>query len=141
MSVDAVNSLIRSLFYGESQASLAGGPKSEYAYRLLHNYPGSFDRAAFLECAAADVLTAGAKSTYSVVPELDTLALDPAWVGPPAGKSKDWIFAGKKPSGVTYILTVDSTYTAPDGQQQVSKDQVHVTILGGVAYYYSGACG
>jgi hypothetical protein len=79
--------------------------------------------------------------TEESVPEIDTLAPDPHLGSPPRAKGEaDWLFAGKKPQGQTYIVTVDYTYTYADGQQQTQEEQVHVTIWDGIAYFYSSAC-
>jgi hypothetical protein len=131
--------MVRTLFYGESQAyqnSLTAGQ----AYDLAHDYPGSVGPRRFLACSATfNAQYPGA--TASFVPEIDTLAPDPLWVGPPQGKGEvDWLFAGQKPNGETYILTLDTTWTTAAGAQSASKDQVHVTIWNGVAYFYVTAC-
>jgi hypothetical protein len=131
--------MVRTLYYGESQAYRSSLKQGD-AYVLAHDYPGSIDNRKYHACAATfDAQNAGA--TVSSVPEIDTLAPDPNWVGPPERKGEvDWLFAGKKPNGQTYILTIDWTYTAASGQQQTSKVQGHVTIWNGTAYYYVPAC-
>jgi len=131
--------MVRTLYYGESQA-YGRSEKQGFTYDLAHDYPGSERRSKFLACAAkAEAQYPG--DTISEVPEIDTIAPDPTWVGPPRAKGDvDWLFAGKKPQGQTYILTLDTTVTAPSGQQEAQKDQVHVTIWNDVAYFYQWAC-
>jgi hypothetical protein len=139
LSSAQVASMVRDLYYGESQA-YQRSEKQGYAYDLAHDYPGSERKSKFRACAAkAEALYPG--MTEESVPEIDTLAPDPTWVGPPRAKGEaDWLFAGKEPQGQTYILTVDYTYTYAGGQQQTQEEQVHVTIWDGVAYFYSSAC-
>ena len=100
LSTAQIDSMVRTLYYGESQA-YQRSTKEGFAYDLAHDYPGSMDRQNFLACAA-DFEAQNPGAIYSDVPELDTLAPDPAWVGPPAGSAeKDWVFAGKHPQGQT----------------------------------------
>lgn len=134
-----VASLVRTLYYNESQAYQSSLKQGD-ALALADDYPGSEDKTKYLACAATfEAQNPG--ETISEVPEIGTLAPDPNWIGPPQGKGQaDWIFAGKKPNGQTYILTLDSTFTYASGQQQTSKDQVHVTIWNGKAYDYQFAC-
>ena len=131
--------MVRTLYYGESQA-FQRSLKDGFAYNLSHDYPGSVDKQKFLACAAIfEEQNAG--ETMSSVPKIDTLAPDPSWVGPPAAsQDADWVFAGKKPKGQTYIVTVDSTQTLGSGQQSTSEDQLHVTIWNGTAYFYMPVC-
>jgi hypothetical protein len=139
LSSAQVASMVRDLYYGESQAS-GRSEKQGYAYDLAHDYPGSERMSKFRACAAKDEVRYPGM-TLTEVPEIDTLAPDPTWVGPPKAKGEaDWLFASKKPQGQTYIVTLDSTYTYADGQQQTYKDQVHVTFWNGVAYFYVSEC-
>ncbi|MGA9832795.1 MAG: hypothetical protein WBQ71_16885 [Trebonia sp.] len=139
LSTAQIDSMVRTLYYGESQA-YQRSTKEGFAYDLAHDYPGSMDRQNFLACAA-DFEAQNPGAIYSDVPELDTLAPDPAWVGPPAGSAeKDWVFAGKHPQGQTFILTIDQTVSSPTTQPSTQKGQVHVTILDGTAYFFESAC-
>ena len=111
-----VASLVRTLYYNESQA-YQESLKDGFAYDLAHDYPGSVYKHKYLACAQEDeIREAGQTETF--VPEISTMAPDPAWIGPPprAGDA-DWAFTGKKPKGTTYILTVDGMYTTESGQQ------------------------
>lgn len=138
LSTTQVASMVRTLFYGESQA-YQRSLKDGFDYDLAHDYPGSENKQQFLACAAIyEAQYPG--ETISFVPEINTLAPDPTWVGPPAGKEVDWQFAGKRPRGQTYIVTVDSTYTGTSGQQKTAKNQLHITIWNGTAYYYMSDC-
>jgi hypothetical protein len=137
LSTVQIDALVRTLYYGESQA-YQDSAKDGFAYTLAHDYPGSVDGQKFLACAASfEAKYPGA--VYTTTPEIDTLAPDPAWVGP-SGMGADWTFAGKKPMGQTFILTVDETLSGPSAQPSTTKNQVHVTISNGTAYYYETAC-
>jgi hypothetical protein len=138
LSTAEVASMVRTLYNGESQAYQIG-LKDGFDYNLAHDYPGSENKWKFLACAAKTEAQSQGE-TASFVPEIGTLAPDPTWVGPSDSSQADWVFAGKKPRGQTYIVTVDSTYTSASGQQNTSKNQLHVTIWNGTAYFYLPAC-
>jgi hypothetical protein len=139
LSTAQAASMVRTLYYGESQAYQRSQKQGDL-YVLAHDYPGSERRSAYLKCAAR-YRAQYPGETISEVPEIDTIAPDPTWVGSPRGRGQaDWLFAGKSPEGQTYILTIDDIYTYADGQQQTGKYQVHVTIWNGVAYFYESSC-
>lgn len=138
LSMAQIDAMVRTLYYGESQAFLAS-TKDGLAYDLAHDYPGSVDRQKFQSCAATDEAQFPGLA-ISEVPEMDTLAPDPAWTGPTQSGTADWAFAGKKPKGQTYILTVDATVSSSSQPSSTSKTQVHVTVLNDKAYFYITAC-
>lgn len=129
-----IDAEVRTLYYGEAQA-WQSSQRDGFAYDLAHDYPGSVDRQKFLACAA-QLEARNPGVIYSEVPEIDTLAPDPSWFGPSQGMPADWTFAGKKPKGQTFILTVDETATSPSAPQSSSKNQLHVTIWNGTAYFF-----
>jgi hypothetical protein len=130
--------MVRELYYGETEAYL-NSQHDGLTYALAHDYPGSVNSAKYLACAAQDEAQFPGE-TVSMIPEMDTMAPDPAWVGPVQNGVADWAFAGKKPHGQTFILTVDQTDTSPSQQPSTTKAQVHVTVWNGKAYFYLTAC-
>lgn len=70
-----VASLVRTLFYNESQAYQSSLKQGD-ALALADDYPGSEDKAKYLACAAVfEAKNPG--ETISYVPEIDTLAPRP----------------------------------------------------------------
>lgn len=124
--------LISALFSGETRA--ASRSKEDWVdYFIAHNYPGSFDEKLVRACHADPDPEI---DTFTLVPDLSTLRPTPDWVGPPRDPGqKEWLFAGKKPEGVTYSLVINMTYAGFE-----DSETVHVTILDGKAYYFSGRC-
>lgn len=123
--------LIRSLYYDESKA-FERSFDSWVDFVVANNYPGSYDAAESRKCSKKwKGLT-----EYSALPDLSTVYPDPNWVGPEGSeKWVDWIFAGKKPEGRTYSVTLATTLN-----DQSRSSSVHVTVLDGKAYFYSGFC-
>ena len=126
-----LNMMISTLLYGESQA---GGVSyaAQRAYDFAHDYPGSYNKAKFFAAAKKN---AAKYCAATDVPDLATIMPDTGWRGPAAYPSDygSYLFAGKKPKGFTYILTINSSCS--DGSHS-SPSQVHVTILKNKAYFY-----
>ena len=140
--IEHVKALIRTLFYDESQAYRVGFMKGA-TFAFANNYPGAYDKTAFFKCIN-DKTDKHHGVSWNTIPDASTVAPDQAWVGPKQQpENNDWLFAGKKPEGETYIVTVAShgSRSKPKFTPETVHAQAHITVLNDKAYYYYGACG
>lgn len=138
ITIDEAKNLIRTLFY-DAQQAWNSGTQSGLDFTYSNNYPGAFDLNASAECAEERNLVSLGYVQFQT-PDLNTVALDEEWVGPPSD-DRDWLFSGIKPEGTTYIVTISfsSAYDATSVSETINYDG-HVTILDGRAYFYGGFC-
>jgi hypothetical protein len=132
--LEADRALVRKLYYDDSQAS-SGDVRAEAEFTAAHNHPEyhyTADECAnyFHELGLTDSYTS------SAVPDVTAMALDPGWALPAAAGR----YVGLVPSGRVYILPVEFLQEdAQTGAQTDRKEQRHVAILDGAAYYFQ-AC-
>lgn len=131
--INTVKSLVRSLFYNESQA-FARSTHEGLQFVYDNNYPGSLISSKAIKCMGD---YPEYKSTQ--VADLSTLMPDPNWVIPAGSSDDNPAIIGTKPKGETYIVTVTETSESYGQSKTVSSDR-HVTILDGVAYHFSNIC-
>ena len=138
VSLEEAKKIVRTLYYDRQQAWNKGTEEGLY-FDAAHNYPGAFDAEESKKCAIEyGWVRNELKLTQSVDPE--TLAPDENWTGPVTNE-RDYLFAGKKPEGQTFIVTHTESYADNFTPSTAAvKSDVHVTILNGQAYFYIGSC-
>ena len=105
------------------------------AWEIANIYPGAFD----MKSPAWGATVAeykNAKLVDSVVPNLDTISPDPAWLLP---ATKCSVASTTPFPGRTFVVTIDDNYTY-NGYPNTGKADVHVTLLNGKLYDYVGYC-
>jgi hypothetical protein len=120
--------LVRSLYYNYSQTS-GQGLMALAEFRAANSHPRT--RYSANECLDQMQYSWGATDSYSIsnVPDIASMALDPGWAVP-SGR-----FQGVIPEGRTYILALEISETDV-GYSDAHTNQVHVSVLDGVAYYF-----
>jgi len=125
-SITKAKSMIRSLYYGQQQASQRS-LAAENSYILSHNYPGMYSTAK--QCLT-DLENQFGQGYGPAVPNLLTVDFDTEWRVPTGLPSNR--LSGKKPKGETFVVDVNWNSGLATN---------HVTILNGKAYYFLWICG
>jgi hypothetical protein len=132
-SLGQVKSLVTALFSGYDSTS--GSPTAQYKYDYAHDYPGSFDEAAFFSCAKK---SPNAGYSDSITPNLSTVIALSGWHVPLSLKSQDKepiLIAGQIPKGNIYQVEI---FVSPNDGSSSYNTNTHLTILNGKAYFFWG---
>jgi hypothetical protein len=130
--IASAKSLISTLYYQKSR--LSGSALNSFIEQ--RNYPGLFQtgNAIWVEIAKERAAHGVWKDA---VPRLDTVVPDPNWV---LSAGTCHAAMTSPPAGITYAVTVDFREGSAISDTETYSATVHVTILGGVAYFYQDLC-
>jgi hypothetical protein len=126
-SIEKAKPLIRSLYYGQSQASQRG-LSAELTYIANNLYPGMYSNP---QKCLNDLVTRYGSLYGQALPRLSTVDYDKSWVLPTGLKENK--LSGKTPKGDIFVLEVKWSFSdAPNVN--------HVVIFKGKPYYFLWVC-